>query len=238
MAGRVDPDGDPDNLPGEMDYGWLGQHQRPHEHAGSLSVVQMGARPYIAVLGRFLSPDPVEGGSANLYAHIFGDPLNSNDLDGLFAWGKFFDGALKVASYGAMIGCVALSAGACVVVSGVVLGAQVIHEASTKGSVDWANFAVNAAITLAGGAAGAIIAGAGLGVVKTGQAIRSGLRVKPVVYKAPQVVKRGPSVTNYKQTPDWYKTFVNFYQNSSIGAMQYATALNWTHYHNGTMRAV
>jgi RHS repeat-associated protein len=81
-AGTVDPDGVPDNQPGQMDYGWLGQHQRPYEHAGALSLVQMGARPYSPLLGRFLSVDPVDGGSANDYDYVNGDPVNMNDLDG------------------------------------------------------------------------------------------------------------------------------------------------------------
>lgn len=75
-------DGLPDNQPGDMDYGWLGQHQRPHEHAGALSIVQMGARPYSPLLGRFLSVDPVEGGSANDYDYVNGDPVNTTDIDG------------------------------------------------------------------------------------------------------------------------------------------------------------
>ncbi len=75
-------DGLPDNQPGHMDYGWLGQHQRPHEHAGALSIVQMGSRPYSPLLGRFLSVDPVEGGSANDYDYVNGDPVNTTDIDG------------------------------------------------------------------------------------------------------------------------------------------------------------
>ncbi|WP_211293754.1 PA14 domain-containing protein [Lentzea kentuckyensis] len=72
----------PDNQPGKMDYGWLGQHQRPYEHAGSLALVQMGARPYSPVLGRFLAMDPVEGGSANDYDYVGANPVNDTDLDG------------------------------------------------------------------------------------------------------------------------------------------------------------
>jgi RHS repeat-associated protein len=84
--GVVDPDNVPDNLPGRMDHGWLGQHQRLYEHAGALSVVQMGARPYSPLLGRFLSVDPVEGGSVNDYEYVGSNPVNQVDLDGRAFW--------------------------------------------------------------------------------------------------------------------------------------------------------
>jgi hypothetical protein len=47
----------------------------------------MGARSYIPQLGRFLQTDPVPGGSANAYAYVFGDPVNSNDPGGEYTNG-------------------------------------------------------------------------------------------------------------------------------------------------------
>ncbi|MFF3395950.1 RHS repeat-associated core domain-containing protein [Streptomyces sp. NPDC002669] len=60
-------------------YNWLGAKQRSAETPNG--VILMGARLYDPRNGRFLSVDPVYGGSANAYSYP-ADPVNQYDLDG------------------------------------------------------------------------------------------------------------------------------------------------------------
>jgi len=67
-------------LGGNPEYSWLGAKGRRTQLASG--VVQMGLRSYVPALGRFLSPDPVTGGSANSYDYANQDPVNNFDLTG------------------------------------------------------------------------------------------------------------------------------------------------------------
>jgi RHS repeat-associated protein len=63
-------------------YGFLGSYARLHISQTGLDL--LGARYYNPHLGRFLSKDPIEGGSANAYEYAGGDPINRVDPSGRF----------------------------------------------------------------------------------------------------------------------------------------------------------
>ncbi len=77
---RFDEFGEPEGSSSAGRFAWLGGKSRRTEL--SSGVIQMGARSYIPELGRFLTPDPIPGGSANAYDYADQDPLNNLDLGG------------------------------------------------------------------------------------------------------------------------------------------------------------
>ena len=78
--------------------GWHGQQQRLTDR----NLVHMGARPYLPSHGRFLSVDPLEGGCANDYTYVSGDPVNSDDLVGR-GCPEWLDNLADSFSYGGLI---------------------------------------------------------------------------------------------------------------------------------------
>ena len=65
---------------GDVRYGYLGEHQRAADNPAGITL--MGVRLYNPTTGRFLSVDPVYGGSADDYDYCIADPINCTDLDG------------------------------------------------------------------------------------------------------------------------------------------------------------
>ncbi|WP_329202266.1 RHS repeat-associated core domain-containing protein [Streptomyces sp. NBC_01435] len=79
----ADEYGNPREGQAEARYDWLGGHQRASETLTGLTL--MGVRLYDSATGRFLSIDPVKGGSCNSYEYVCADPVNMLDLDGRLA---------------------------------------------------------------------------------------------------------------------------------------------------------
>ncbi|MEV4539345.1 RHS repeat-associated core domain-containing protein [Asanoa sp. NPDC049518] len=65
---------------GTLCYGWLGGKQRAADTP--TGVILMGVRLYNATTARFLTVDPVTGGSCNAYDYACADPINGFELDG------------------------------------------------------------------------------------------------------------------------------------------------------------
>lgn len=73
----------PANTGGLASFGAQGVKGKVSDPVSGITI--MGARPFNAADGRFLTVDPVEGGCANAYVYSFGDPLNQGDPTGMYA---------------------------------------------------------------------------------------------------------------------------------------------------------
>ena len=204
-------------------YGWLGADQRSSDALGG--VILMGQRLYLPTTGRFLSVDPVPGGSANAYDYCNADPVNCVDLDGTFTLGGLLKavavvadiastfvpgpvglaiGAVAVASYyvagdKAAARSAAIGAAAALVGAGMVAGAvklaRVVKSSETVGRL-----AAHAAPKLERAVAAAK---SGLDSAKTGLKKNNILRIGSVTTGSPFRVSIGAAKKYWDKFPAW-----------------------------------
>jgi RHS repeat-associated protein len=80
---RLDPWGVPLASPGSPDLQELYTGRWDKKRDDTSGLIEMGARPYDPGLGRFVSVDPVDGGSCGSYDYACQDPVNAYDLTGM-----------------------------------------------------------------------------------------------------------------------------------------------------------
>jgi RHS repeat-associated protein len=87
--------GIPSNTVDGASFAYVGAYKKTTDTDFAIAPTQMGARVYVAELGRFLQVDPVEGGTDNSYAYV-NDPVNDFDLNGQWGFGDVFNWAKSV----------------------------------------------------------------------------------------------------------------------------------------------
>lgn len=206
-------------------YGWLGGKQRSSDTLGGLTL--MGIRLYNPSSGRFLSVDPVAGGSANDYDYVYQDPINKLDLGGTCwgggdychprSWHKHWRG---IAQFGLAAGCVVASAGACLFASVVVAVAVNVHHRRRSGwSFNRTGFAIDAGLAFGGG----FFARWASGSWRSGAFQRFGRHER----------FRRFARHARRQRISWRSSASNMGLNSSIGGAGAAAAIGLHHHHYG-----
>jgi RHS repeat-associated protein len=186
----------PSNITGGETLGWEGQNEKLSEIQGYTQTIQMGARTYIPVLGRFTGVDPQEGGNENPYVYP-PDPVNDQDLDGNAGWSlkSVIKGVTAVASIGSMIpGPIGMIA------SGVAVAGYAAQGNYRQAAVYGAGIALAAVGAGAGIAAIKAVARAGV-VAKISQKIANGNNVLRIGRTTPGAAFRmsiGPAPKSYR----------------------------------------
>lgn len=141
--------------------GFTNQEQMP---AGCL--VNLNARLYDPVIGRFMAADPVVGddsspGAFNRYAYVLNNPLSFTDPTGLCFLGCFWNSSAFRAVLGVAVAIVAWEylPAAILGESGTATSTIVATAAGTGAAATSASFALAATAGVAGGLSGAITTG-------------------------------------------------------------------------------
>ncbi|MBK7610670.1 MAG: hypothetical protein IPJ15_04965 [Actinomycetales bacterium] len=174
-SGAVDLAATPTTRTGTTTDAWHGGAQRGYEHTSGLNQILMGARTYLPELGIFTATDPIEGGNTTTYTYPQ-DPINHNDLTGLWDIWQAVSIVTTVASVLAFVPIPGVQQAAMVVA---VVGsvAMAVHDASQGNYVD-------AALDVAG----AFVGFKGLSALRGLRASKS----TPLLPKWSQGVSKGP----------------------------------------------
>jgi len=163
------------NTTSTASYQYLGQHQKLSESEMSINPIQMGARVYIGILGRFTSVDSKEGGTDNSYVYA-NNPISEFDLSGknIFedAWNNttsFVKDNWQSIAVGAAIGvgCAATAGIGCALAVGAVAGGTVAMVSNVYETRETGIDVMSLISATAGGAVSGTVSGAiGYGVGK------------------------------------------------------------------------
>ncbi len=201
----------PDNAPTGTNYAWVGQHEKMTETDFTLKPQQMGARVYIASLGRFLQTDPVEGGTENNYVYP-PDPVNDFDLDGNFGWGDTLKLVTNVASVASFIpGPIGVAASAVAVAGYAAQGNYAEAAVAATGLIG---------LRVAGAAVKASIMAASK--VKTASALGKTLTV------ARKTIKEVDTLSRYNAKRISFGPAASYYNKGMAGRIPYHFEINWS----------
>jgi RHS repeat-associated protein len=214
-AGATAPSATPTNSADGTSYGYVGQHEKMTDTETSYisgGITQMGARVYLASLGRFLSIDPVEGGTDNNYAYV-NDPVNDLDLDGKAGfWGNLIKNVTKVAT---IVSFIPGPIGA--IASGVAVAGNIAQG-------NWKEAAYAAT-----GLVGLRVAGAALKAsIMTAAAVKASSAAGKALTGAKKVIREVDTFSRYNKSRVAFGPAKSFYGKGFTGKLPYHVELKWS----------